>query len=454
MSGISGTKECQVTYQEALQFLDSFLNYEQVVAYRYPDAFRLDRMEQFLQRLDNPHRRYPTLHVAGTKGKGSTCAFAASILRAAGVRVGLYTSPHLISFRERIQIDGQPIPEEELADGVASLRPYASSDLTYFEVTTALAFAAFARREVDVAVIEVGMGGRLDATNVLLPAVTAITSISLDHMEKLGNTLEEIAREKGGIIKHKTPVVLAPQPPSVEQVIEQVARRRQAPIHRVAEEVRMGVLASSEEGTRCSIQTPRGSYPQARVPLLGRHQLINAATAVRMVELWMASRAAPGPLPVQEGLRSVQWLGRCQLIDGTPPILLDGAHNADSAAALKATVEELFPGKRILLLFGASLEKDLKGMARILGPWAERLLLTRAQVAKAESLERISHAFRPWHPQPVLAPSVGEALERARGLAGSQDLIVVTGSLFLVGDALEMLSGACEPFASGTGSPR
>ncbi|MBI3616172.1 MAG: bifunctional folylpolyglutamate synthase/dihydrofolate synthase [Candidatus Omnitrophica bacterium] len=429
-----------MTCQEALEYLDSFLNYEQVVTYRYPEAFSLDRISRLLERLGNPHRRYPTLHVAGTKGKGSACAFASSILRTAGLRVGLYTSPHLISFRERIQINGQPISEEELTRIVEQVRPHAARGLTFFEVTTACAFLYFARAQVDAAVIEVGLGGRLDATNVLTPAVTAITPISLDHQSKLGNTVEKIAGEKAGIIKPGVPLVLAPQEPAAQKVIEETAAAQSAPIHRVEKETQAEILRLSLRGTRCTLKTPEGFYPDLFIPLLGRHQVMNAAAAVRMVELSPFRENSLNLEKIRAGLAHTSWPGRCQLIDGSPKILLDGAQNAASARALVETARELFPGSRVTLVLGISQDKDLEGIARVFGPWPGRLILTRASVPRAESPERLANLFQPWHPNPKILESVPAALEQAKAKTDPKDLIVVSGSLFVVGEALQHLS--------------
>ncbi len=441
------TYGCRMNYKEALDYLDSFLNYEKTTAYCYPDAFSLDRVERLLDRLGNPHRRYATLHVAGTKGKGSTCAFAAGILQAAGFRTGLYTSPHLLSFRERFRIDGRPVSEQELAEVVAQVRPAASPDLTFFEVTTACAFLCFARAGVEVAVIEVGLGGRLDATNVLAPAVTAITPISRDHMAKLGNTVEKIAAEKAGIIKPGIPVVAAPQPETVLNLLRETASACSAPFHDLSSEVRMERVSVSVRGSEVSFRTPERFYAGLQIPLLGRHQLANAATAVRMVELLGNSdrRFTVASGHVREGLGAVDWPGRCQFFEGRPPILLDGAQNAASAEVLKATVTELFPGKRIWLVFGSSVEKDLEGIASVLGRWAERLILTQACLPRAESAAVIREAFRRWHPDPQVEPSVAEALQRARAEAASEALIVVTGSLFVVAEALEIIGGVSSP---------
>ncbi|MBI3318523.1 MAG: bifunctional folylpolyglutamate synthase/dihydrofolate synthase [Candidatus Omnitrophica bacterium] len=428
-----------------LKFLDSFLNYEQVVRYRYPEAFSLDRMEQLLERLGNPHRVTPTLHVAGTKGKGSTCAFTAGILQSAGLKVGLYTSPHLVSFRERIQVNGEPISEEALSRLAERIRPFAGRDLTYFEVTTALAFLHFSDSDVEAAVIEVGLGGRLDATNTIEPEVCGIAPVSLDHMEKLGFSIGGIAGEKAGIIKPGVPAVIAPQPPEALNVLRKAAFEKKAPFHQVEEEVQTDSIRPDRMGTSASFKTPEAFYSDLRIPLLGRHQLINAAVALRMSELFFKRRGGLSAQALRRGLSGTFWPGRAQLLEGSPPVLLDGAQNAASAQALKEACLELFPKSRVHLIVGVSLEKDLQGIASVWGPWAKSLTLTRAPVPRAESPERIARAFRAWFPQPRIAASVPEALELARAQAQGEGMIVVTGSLFVVGEALKAMGA--EPSA-------
>ncbi len=433
-----------MTYSETIRFLDSFQNYEQITAYRYPEAFSLDRVERLLAALGDPHRRYRVLHVAGTKGKGSTCAFAGSILSAAGFKTGLYTSPHLFSFRERIQVDGVPVSEEQVLQAVELLRPFSGADLTYFEVATACAFLCFERAGVSAAVVEVGMGGRLDATNVAAPEVTAITPVSLDHVPKLGNTLAEIAGEKAGILKKGVPAVIAPQPPEVMEVIEKTTGLRGAELHRLDREVRIEAQEITPSGSRADITTPVRRYAGLEVPLLGRHQLVNAAVAIRMAELLAVEERA-----IREGIAAARWPGRCQLIPGSPPVLLDGAQNAESARAFKAAVMELFPGRKVALVVGASQEKDLEGMARVWGPWAERIFLTQARAPRAEPARRVMKAFAPFHSSPMGTHSIEEALEKAVQAAGPEGLVAVSGSLFVVAEALEALRAS--PVSGGAG---
>lgn len=437
-----------MTYAEALTTLDSFLNYEQTVQYRYPEVFSLDRVEKLLRRLGDPHRAYPTLHVAGTKGKGSTCAFAASILQAAGCRIGLYTSPHLFDFRERFRVDGTMISEAELAERVERIRPFAGRDLTYFEVTTACAFLYFAEQKVEVAVVEVGMGGRLDATNVLIPEAAVLTPIGLDHLSKLGGRLEEIAGEKAGILKSGVPAVVASQPPEALRVIRQAAAAISAPLHEIDQEVRIEELRLSSGGSRASIQTPEAHYQELSIPLLGRHQVANAAAAIRAVEL--LARCQPrlriGERAIREGIRRTEWPGRCQFIPGRPDLLLDGAQTAESARALRETVEELFPGRPVCLVLGASTDKDLEGIARVWGPWADRIFLTQAEAPRTEPVETLEKVFQNFPIRRERAVSVEAALTRARETALPEELLVVSGSLFVVAEALKILS-------SGAGGP-
>jgi dihydrofolate synthase/folylpolyglutamate synthase len=295
---------------------------------------------------------------------------------------------------------------------------------------------------VDAAVVEVGLGGRLDATNVLAPEVTAIAPVSLDHMPQLGTTLEEIAREKAGIIKEGVPVVMAPQGPEAERVIREAARASGAPLHPVADEVRVEEVRMDLSGSRATLRTPVRSYPEMKIPLLGRHQVDNCAAAVRMAEL-LSERPAGRritPAAVRQGVAAAAWPGRCQLVAGRPPVLLDGAQNEASARALVETAEALFPGRTVVLVAGCSIEKDLEGMARVWGPWAGRVIVTRAVAPRAESAERVAEAFRPFHPGARVVGPVLRALETALKSAGPDGLVVVAGSLFVAAEAQEALA--------------
>jgi dihydrofolate synthase/folylpolyglutamate synthase len=407
-----------LTYKEALAYIYSFTDYEKKSAYRYaPEHFDLGRMERLTALLDNPQQRFKAIHIAGTKGKGSTAAMIASILRAAGYKTGLYTSPHLHTFRERIQLDGQLISEEAVADLIERLQPQIRQieELTTFEIMTALAFLYFAEEEVDLAVLEVGMGGRLDATNIVTPLVAVITSLSYDHTPYLGSTLPLIAREKAGIIKDGAVVVSAPQSPEAMAVIEETCQERGALLFRVGEQwTWQGGEASLEgqsftvhlnnpgaqsgdlrpSGARSGDLCPSGARsgdprPSGRqvydflsrgsrrhrywMPLLGKHQLANATTAVAVAELLPGLGIHISEEAIAQGLRQVRWPGRLEVLSRAPFLVVDGAHNADSAHKLAVALRKYFQYERLFLIFGASLEKDMDGMLRELLPLVHRV---------------------------------------------------------------------------------
>jgi len=440
-----------LTYPEALQYLNRFVNYERFTAYRYLKAFSLDRVKHLLDRLKSPHQAYPTLHVAGTKGKGSTCAFAASILSALGWKVGLYTSPHLWDLRERIQVGAKAISESELAEVMETIRCEVKEDraFTYFEILTACAFLHFRNVRVDLAVVEVGMGGRLDATNVVSPSATAITPIGLDHMPKLGWTLPAIAREKAGIIKPGVPVVVAPQPNPALKVIEEVARLHRAPFHRMDKEVEVSDLRVTLAGGCATFKTPYGIYRNLTIPLLGEHQIVNAAVAIRLVECFCERIGRPleesDRNKVALGLASTRWPLRCQLLQSDGRMwMLDGAQSAHSAQALRQTVETILPNRRVWLLLGFSTEKDLSGIMEAWRGWPHRVIATQSSSVRAEPAWKVAQHFAQLTPHTPVAvvDSIRKALELARSESTPDDLIVVAGSLFLAAEAFSAFSGA------------
>jgi len=379
--------------------------------------FGLERVERGLAALGRPDREYPILHVAGTNGKGSTCAMAAAALRAAGHRVGLYTSPHLVRFHERIQVDGEPISEEQLADRIEEVRracPWSEAGgpeerLTYFEFATLLGLAHFAVEAVEVVVLEVGLGGRFDATNAVTPRVTAVSRIGLDHVQLLGSTLDAIAREKAGIFKRGVPAVVAGnQAPEALAALEEEARRRGAPFQ---------VAASSYLG---------------RVSLRGPHQRENAALAAAALRLLDSAGVHVGEGPLAEGIAGARWPGRLEEIKG---VVLDGAHNPDGAAALAAALPALYPGRPVELVFGVLTDKDHLGMLEALGPVARRMHLVAPDSPRA----RAPGTFLELASRRCAAVDVHEnvlaALTCARGAARDGALVCVAGSLYLVGAA-------------------
>lgn len=443
-----------MTYQEAVAWLDSLANFE--VGARRDQAIAaarwdLARMEALLERLGNPHRVARTVHVAGSKGKGSTAAMIASSLRAAGHRTGLFTSPHLHDFRERIRIDGEDIPPERVAALVPALRAAVEAvdadgshgQLTWFEVMAALAFGHFAAAGVNVQVIEVGLGGRLDATNVVTPDVCVITPISLDHTAILGTTHAAIAREKAGIIKAGVPVITAPQPDDALEVIAEVAADRDAELIQVGWDVRWERVSHDREGQSLIVWGRDGGY-HLRLPLLGVHQLENAATAVAALEVLDEAGVAVSPEHIVLGLSGVQWPGRLETVADAPQIVLDGAHNVASAARLRESLGEYYRYRRLVLVIGISADKDVPGIAAELAPIANEVIVTQARSPRAAALDALAEAFGAQDKRARPAASVPDALRQARELAGPDDLILVTGSLFAVADARAAVLGIGE----------
>jgi dihydrofolate synthase / folylpolyglutamate synthase len=446
-----------LNYQEALDFLYSFVDYGAQRAYRYSaETFDLRRMFRFLEALGNPQDRYPILHVAGTKGKGSVAAMCASVLRAAGYRTAFYTSPHLLDFCERAQIDGEYIPRQAVAQIVSDMRQLVPEHpgITTFELTTAMAFAHFARQKVDVAVVEVGLGGRLDATNVVEPLATVISSLSFDHTNLLGNTLAEIAAEKGGIIKAGVPLVSSPQRPEALEVLERIASERGAPFSLVGRDWYFEPISHTLEGQTFEVWSaaqqaqldalaaqghPIGwRRPRYEIPLLGLHQVENAATAVAALHA-LQSRGLPiAAQALSHGLASVHWPGRFEILTRSPYLVLDGAHNADSAEKLASAVKDYFPGRRVILIFGASSDKDVAGMlAALLHPdvGVQHVLLAQAVHPRAQDPDSLAELLAQYPVPAEAGLAVGSAIDRALELAGSDDVILACGSLFVVAEA-------------------
>ena len=429
---------CQMNYQNAVEFLWQHAMFEARPATQYaPQHFSLARMRALLAALGDPQTKFPSVLIAGTKGKGSVAAFTESVLRAGGYRTGLYTSPHLHDVRERFQIERTPISRTGFTEIMQALRPQIERfpAITFFEITTAIAFEYFAREKVDLAVIEVGLGGRLDATNVLQPQVCAITALSYDHVELLGSTLDKIAAEKCGIIKAGVPLVCAPQPPAAMQVVEQTARQCGAALCLVGRDWHYKRLSVTRTGQNCAVGRSAALAAEYELPLLGAHQVENAAVAVAIAaELrkagWQLDDAA-----VAAGLRTVVWPARCELVPGSPPYILDCAHNGESAMRLRAAIREHFPGQPYVLLFGAMQDKDISGMFDNLLPDAQAVVLTHATNPRSLQPEALGAMAAPYARPVSTAATVPEALRHAAALAGPQALVLVTGSVALVGEA-------------------
>ncbi len=426
----------ETRYNQALDYLYSFIDYSLKKASELARAeFNLDRMEALLERLGNPHRAYPVIHVTGTKGKGSVCALCASALQAGGYKTGLYTSPHLLDYAERIQIDGQPIPHEALADLVDEIKAAVASvpKLTTFEITTALAFLYFARQGCNAVVLEVGLGGRLDATNVVRPKVAVITSISYDHMAVLGETLTLIAGEKAGIIKENCPVVSAPQTPEALKVLEKAAAERSAPLSLVGRDVIVTPLMRSLSLQTFQVSSARIPMLTLSIPLLGSHQIDNAATAFAALE---ASGLGLSYSAIQNGFYRVKWPARFEIVRQEPPVIFDSAHNRDSFARLRQTLDDHFPARPLYLIFGVSEDKMLPDMIEEIRPRLTKIIATRADHPRALEAEKIVEMARQAGVESEAATPVEAALARALELAGETGIVLSAGSLFVTAEVL------------------
>ena len=491
--------DLETLYQQTLEYLYSFVDFSLKHSVDIkPEQFDLGRMQALAAALGNPQAQFRSIHVAGTKGKGSVSALCASALRAQGYRVGLYTSPHLDDYAERIQINGQLIPHAELVALVEELKPHIAAipRLTTFEITTALAFLYFARQRCDAALIEVGLGGRLDATNVITPQVAVITSLSYDHMFLLGNTLAEIAGEKAGIIKEGVPVVLSPQVEEARLVVEQVARQRGAPLIQIggapavevagkrinngladggvppavgvppAAEVdyQFAPLEHSLAGQTFQVWPAAGQPVTLSIPLLGTHQVVNAVTAYAALRAFAQSglqinkTSSANPLPIRfpvfaqaglpvseeairSGFASVQWPGRFEVLRQSPPVVVDCAHNRDSALKLRQALDDYFPGYPVVMVFGASEDKDVQGMfaelmaAKSQPGRVQQLIAVKSFHPRAMPPENIVALAQSFNCPAQIILDVADGFEEALRLAGEQALVLVTGSIFVVAGA-------------------
>jgi len=494
-------------YNEALRYISGFSDFEKKTGYTYSaETFDLRRPRALLAFMGNPQLRFPSIVVAGTKGKGSTCAMIASILQTSGRRIGLYTQPHLHTFRERIRVEGRLISPREMAEAVEAVipaverlerdRPELGPPTTY-EVATAAAMYFFARQALDLAVLEVGLGGRLDAVNVVDPLLSVLTPISLDHIQILGNSIAQIAAEKAGIIKENGVVVSAEQPEEAMAVIQQVALERGARLmvvraagngHEAREDGETGrrgdaetpghgdsELASSpphggegpgagsvdsthysslithhfsahprQERAEIALRGPSGEVYRTELPLLGAHQVANAATAIAVVEQLGRVGFPVGRAAVEQGLASVQWPGRLEILSRQPLVVVDGAHNGDSAHKLADALRESFIYRRLILILGTSTDKDVPGIIAALAPVASVVIATRSRHARAADPERLAAEARKLCSRVEVAHDLPTALGVATALAAPSDLVCVTGSLFTVADAREQFGLATE----------
>ncbi len=449
-----------MNYQQALAYLDTYVNFEaQPPGQAARTVFTLERIKLLAARLGNPEKDFPSIHIAGTKGKGSTASFCESIARAAGLHTGCYTSPHLIDLRERIRIDGRPVPKKLLAKTLSECQPAyqqvrshpGERRLTYFEALTHLAFQIFSRRKIDLGIIEVGMGGRLDATNIIRPLASVITRISRDHTAQLGHSLRLIAGEKAGICKPRTPLLVAPQPAAALAAITSKAREIGAgPLIVAGKDFNFSQTAHRPGRWReMKLQTPGKIYENLRIPLLGAHQLENAALAVATMEI--AARGAAFQLSeeaIRRGLIKTRWPGRLEVLNNTPTLtVLDGAHNQDSIKQILTAIKEEFPDcGHLVVLFASSADKDIRGMLKILGGHCEIMVATETGNPRSMKSRQLATMARSSGISKVRGISdISKALHRAWKVAGKDGLVLVTGSLYLVGRTKQALTNIHQP---------
>lgn len=449
------------TYTQALDFLFHRINYERIQSTSYSVGdLKLSRMRSLLDRLRNPEAEIPAVHIAGTKGKGSTATMVASLLAASGYRVGLFTSPHLTRFEERMTVNGRMPTEDEVVALVNELlEPVAELDQqlggmnpTYFEITTAMAWLYFRQQQAEIVVLEVGLGGRLDATNLCRPEVCVITSISRDHTHLLGSDIDQIAREKGGIIKSGVPILSGVTNSPAREAIAEIAAQRESPLIQLGEQARFTVHETGTDGTmQITVQTPQQVWTEIPVPLLGEHQAHNTALAILAVDQ-LRQRGWNIPAAVlAAGPQGITWPARMEVVAHSPTVIIDAAHNWAAVQALLQGLERHFPGKNRVLLFAATRDKDVLGMLRLLLPAFDTVILTCYQsnprTVPVDQLQAMAASVsqRPTH----VAPDPLTAWDLAQRLARPNDLICITGSFFIAAELrdviLSVATQPCEP---------
>lgn len=443
-------KQTVRTYTSALNYLSAQTDYEQMLRVRYNrDTFSLDRMRLLLKKLGGPHKKLRAVHIAGTKGKGSTATMLAGMLEACGYKVGLYTSPHICELRERITVNGQMVSQAALTRLIAAAEPHIEAmgddKPTFFEIFTAMAFRHFVDSEVDIAVVETGLGGRLDSTNVLTPLVCGITSISLDHMQQLGSTLAEIAGEKAGIFKQGVPAVSVFQNPEAKRVLKAASRRESMELMFTGEDIEFSYRVESSRDAGCHarvcLTTPQSQFEHLAVPVLGEHQALNCGLALALLDQLKGQGMEIDDHRAVEGLQNVYLPGRMELICEDPRLIVDGAHNAESVGALIRAMGQHIPYDSMVMIFGCAADKDIEGMMARIATGADKMIFTRAgNNARAAKPEDLAEAYeRHSGRMAQIADNLTDAIRKATSAVSREDIICICGSFYLVGEAKQLL---------------
>jgi dihydrofolate synthase / folylpolyglutamate synthase len=440
------SKKAFTTYKQAIDYLVSKTDYEKEKHVRYNvTTYNLDRMRKLLSLVGDPHENLATVHIAGTKGKGSTATMLARMLEANDYSVGLYTSPHVLTLHERIAVNGQMVTEEQMLDLLnrmhGPIEKIAKTDPpSFFEIMTAMAFMHFADVKTDIAIIETGLGGRLDSTNVITPKLVGITSLSMDHMRQLGNTLEAITKEKAGIFKQGVPIVTVKQEPEAMKILKTEADALNATLCVAGKDIDFSYRFenSREHGphNRICLTTPTSKFEHLRVPLHGKHQAVNCALALGLLDKLKACGYKIDNEKTAAGLAKVNLSGRMELVCQNPNIIIDAAHNAASIKALIHAIGQNIPYDSMVVIFGCNNDKDIKGMLQNLQYGADKVIFTRSCSAKAVSPQDLGEMYNEICGKMYqTAPSLADALRLAQSAVGSDDLICITGSFYLIGQA-------------------
>jgi dihydrofolate synthase / folylpolyglutamate synthase len=425
------------------------MNYHDSISYlqnltKFGFNFGLGRIEELMKRVGEPHKKLKVIHVGGTNGKGSTSILTSYILQTAGYKVGVFTSPHLHAYTERYRINGMEISQKRIAQLITEIKPILEAMVTEgfehpteFEVSTALAFIYFAQEKVDFLVLEVGLGGAIDSTNVVNPLISVITNVAMDHMDYLGESIEEIATVKAGIIKDNGVVVTATENPKVLAVIEDMAREKGGKVFKIGKDTTYEILSSTMLKQQFNLNVLGQKYQQLTIHLLGKHQVTNAATAVTIIELLETLGYSIGEEAIRQGLEQAKWAGRLEIIQANPMVLLDGAHNLDGAISLSIALKEIFQYENLIMVFGMLGDKEREKVIAQLAPLANQVIVTKPNSPRAGEWQQMGQEAAKYVRQVYIKEEISQAVKLALDLAGEKDLVCITGSLYMVAEARE-----------------